>query len=124
MNFMLGVDPRSPVEDVQAGMTEDAKKAVKEIKALVADYSELVAEYARFLCPLDTGDLMSTIEVRISPDELTGTIKAGKGTSRPYAAWVEHGTVKTPPQPFMVPAAEQGEADFRNKGLAIIKRTL
>lgn len=62
--------------------------------------------YAKMLCPVDTGRLRNSITHTYDASEQ----KAYVGTNVEYAAYVEYGTSKTKPQPYIRPAvADHGD---------------
>jgi HK97 gp10 family phage protein len=88
---------------IRAGLAAAADRGVDR----AADH---IVNLAQQLCPVDEGDLRSTI--RKEGDAGTGErfVKAG-GISGPnkfvdYGAFVEYGTDKSPAQPFFFPAVE------------------
>ena len=65
--------------------------------------------YAKKLCPVDTGRLRNSI-THARYDENTEVI----GSNVEYAPYVELGTVKQTPQPYLRPAAENHSAEYKN----------
>lgn len=63
------------------------------------------AEHAGQPPYLRTGLLRASITVRTGRDE--GGFFAEVGSAAPYASWVELGTSKAPPHPFMVPSLDE-----------------
>lgn len=63
---------------------------------------------AKSLCPRRTG----VLERSISTDLMLGGLAAEIGPTEYYGQFVEHGTSKMPPQPFMGPAADREEPEF------------
>jgi HK97 gp10 family phage protein len=55
---------------------------------------------AKQVCPVDTGNLRSSIHIE------TGDLEATVGTNVEYAPYVEYGTYKMKAQPFMSVGAE------------------
>lgn len=64
-------------------------------------YDTVAAAQAR--CPVRTGHLRSTIGVDISPDGLGFEV----GATARYAGYVEFGTTRMAPQPYLMPAFNQ-----------------
>lgn len=62
---------------------------------------------AKTLAPVDTGNLENSISTTITGDGRTGTITAEIGPTAEYGAFVEYGTSRMGPQPYMTPAAER-----------------
>jgi len=73
--------------------------------------------------PIKTGVLAASIRTNLSRNKLSGSVTA-RGGKRPYAAWVEYGTVKTPAQPFLVPAATKFMGEFFRGVSAIVRKRL
>lgn len=80
-----------------------AKLASPELQAVLHAATEPIAEAARSRAPVATGRLRESIEVSNEPEGSVGVKMAW------YGRFVEHGTVKAPAHPFLVPAAEAGK---------------
>lgn len=61
-----------------------------------------IEQLAKTRCPVDTGNLRRSIHTEIKSDK-----EAEIGTPVEYAPYVEFGTIYQPPQPFLIPSAEQ-----------------
>ena len=95
--------------------TEEVLDGIVRAKARALEKIGLVAEgYAKRLCPVDTGRLRNSI-THTTDDEA-----AYIGTNVDYAVYVEMGTVNTPAQPYLKPAA----ADHMEKYRSILKSEL
>lgn len=88
MNINISV---SGAEDILQGVHDKLSSAI-ECGAQIA------ADAARNMCPVDTGTLKSSINVTGS--DMSARINADTD----YAGYVEFGTSKTAPQPYLVPA--------------------
>lgn len=88
--------------------------AVKSIKQV----AEAVRDEAKDLCPVDTGSLKKSIRVgtyaRPAKHIHSIRVTAGGHITNPktgrlvdYASYVEHGTSRNRPQPFMLPAIKK-----------------
>lgn len=100
----------SGLVEVRADNREAIANAID--RALVAALEEvgLVAEgYAKRACPVDTGRLRNSITHIV--DE--GTRHVVIGTNVEYAPYVELGTRRQKPQPFLKPAAEDHASTFK-----------
>lgn len=62
---------------------------------------------AKVLAPVDTGTLENSISTTITGDGRTGSIDAEIGPTAEYGSFVEYGTSRMGPQPYMAPAAER-----------------
>ena len=95
--------------------TDEVLDGISQAKARALEKIGLVAEgYAKRLCPVDTGRLRNSI-THTTDDEA-----AYIGTNVDYAVYVEMGTVNTPAQPYLKPAA----ADHMEKYRSILKSEL
>lgn len=77
-----------------------------QVAKAVADTTEQVRAAAEARAPRRTGTLAGSITG--SARGLRGTVEA---TAR-YAEFVEYGTYKDEPQPFMAPAADEADRSF------------
>lgn len=76
--------------------------------------AQLVLASAKFNCPVDTGALRNSIKA-----EITGT-SFEVGTDLYYAKFVEFGTVKQRPQPYLYPAI----AENRKRIIEIVQEEI
>jgi len=84
----------------------------EQAEALIQEYAEKIWKEARERVPVDTGNLRSTIEVRLTKTFLRG-IRAKVGTDRTtYAIHVEYGTQMMDAQPYLRPAFRKFKDDF------------
>lgn len=89
---------------------QEAQDGMKAAKARALEIIGGKAEsYAKKICPVDTGRLRNSI-THAQYDENTEVI----GSNVEYAPYVELGTVKQHPQPFLRPAAENHTIEYRN----------
>lgn len=71
----------------------------------------LTAEtYAKQECPVDTGRLRNSITHEVDMNEQAAII----GSNVEYAAYVELGTSKMAPRPYLRPAAENHSAEYKS----------
>lgn len=84
--------------------------AIDQALAKALEEVGLVAEgYAKKACPVDTGRLRNSITHQVRPSEKSVYI----GTNVEYAPYVELGTSRMKPQPFLRPAAADHEGTYR-----------
>lgn len=62
---------------------------------------------AKIIAPVDTGALRSSISTDFSGNAAAGRMSAEIGPTVDYAHFVENGTSRMAPQPYMRPAAER-----------------
>lgn len=77
-----------------------------KVSSAVDESTTSVAQTAQNLAPVDTGELRSSITA--NDGTMSGTVEAGTD----HAFYVEFGTSKMPPQPFMGPALDAEEDPF------------
>ena len=90
MNAKLTITPAA-ARAVRKRLDAATSRALHEI-------GKRAVVYARQNCPVDTGELRRSIGYRVSGNKLT------VGASAKHAPYVEHGTGRGPPRPFLRPA--------------------
>lgn len=79
---------------------------------------ESIRDDAKTICPVDTGSLRSSIRLQVRPKPTSHSISYGvsaggyvtnpkTGLKVNYASYIEYGTRKMRPQPYMRPAIEK-----------------
>lgn len=112
----------SPLEvnellEVRADNRAQFQNAFNKALARALEEIGLAAEgYAKRLCPVDTGRLRNSITHVTS----YGAKAVCIGTNVEYARYVEYGTRKQKPQPYLRPAAADHQETYRS----ILKRNL
>lgn len=86
---------------------EVGRVARREVKRTALN----VQRRARETVPVDTGRLRNSIAV----EELEGGLDAAIGTNVEYAPYVEFGTNRTRPKPYLLPAMESERGPFRDR---------
>ena len=103
----------SDVSDLLEVREDNAQRIADAIDQALAKALEevgLVAEgYAKKACPVDTGRLRNSITHQVRPSEKSVYI----GTNVEYAPYVELGTSRMEPQPFLRPAAADHEGTYK-----------
>jgi len=85
---------------------------VERVELVVAEYAEKIWKEARERVPVDTGNLRSTIEIRLTKAIMAG-VQAKVGTDRTtYAIHVEYGTQMMDAQPYIRPAFRKYRDEF------------
>lgn len=80
------------------GLSAIAEKISANLSDVIEAGANAVREEAKAICPVDTGALQSSIAVSVNGN--TAQISANTD----YAAFVEFGTSKMMPQPYLVPS--------------------
>lgn len=101
----------SGLVEVRADNREAIANAIDMALVTALEEVGLVAEgYAKRACPVDTGRLRNSITHIV--DE--GTRHVAIGTNVEYAPYVELGTTRQKPQPYLKPAAEDHASTYRS----------
>lgn len=94
---------------IEADNTDTIKDLVRAQTRVALEAVGLQAEnYAKRLCPVDTGNLRNSITH--TSDDDTAYI----GTNVEYAPYVEYGTSRTKAQPFLKPAANDHVSEYHD----------
>ena len=100
----------SGVLEIREDNAQRIADAIDQALAKALEEVGLVAEgYAKKACPVDTGRLRNSITHQVRPSEKSVYI----GTNVEYAPYVELGTSRMKPQPFLRPAAADHENTYR-----------
>lgn len=98
------------VLEIREDNAQQIADAIDQALAKALEEVGLVAEgYAKKACPFDTGRLRNSITHQVRPSEKSVYI----GTNVEYAPYVELGTSRTEPQPFLRPAAADHEGTYK-----------
>lgn len=92
-------------EGVLAGLGEQLHK---KLAVIVAETALAIESDAKLLCPVDTGFLRNSIQYRPVAD-----LEAEVVVGAEYGAYVEYGTYRTRPQPYLNPAFHAQIRRFR-----------
>lgn len=93
---------------VAADLTAQAASLVPRAAVVVRKTAFDTEADAKALAPVDTGMLRNSITTSVS----NGGLTAGVVATASYAHWVEGGTSRSSPQPFMGPATDRNAPKF------------
>lgn len=96
----MGIDT-SGLRELKADLGKLAARAVPVASRAVAKTAHDIEATAKQLAPVDTGNLQGSISTTLTA--LTAEI----GPTASYGDFVERGTSRMAPQPYMGPAADQ-----------------
>ncbi len=96
------------LEDLDELPDEQSQALEEEIHSIVETAGNNMVSYAQGIVPVRTGNLMASIFSDPDEENLAVTL----GASADYASFVEYGTVKMRPQPFLEPAATIGQEEM------------
>lgn len=94
------------IKDNSEAVKRDIAKAISNGLEAIGMTAET---YAKEDCPVDTGRLRNSITHEVSDKEQAVYI----GTNVEYAPYVELGTSKQAPRPFLKPAATQHSGEYK-----------
>lgn len=101
-----------PLRALSADLTAAGRQVGNKARAVVRKAAIDIERDAKALAPVDTGNLKSSIghsDLRIGT---TGSLVAEIGPTANYGVFLENGTSRMPPQPFMGPAADRNTPSF------------
>lgn len=106
---MISIDP-SGLAAVASAAAAAGARAGAQTRAAVAKTTADITGTARATAPVDTGALRNSITgtVSVSGAAVEGTV----GPSVHYGGYVELGTSRMAPQPYLFPALERHAAGF------------
>lgn len=96
----------SDLHKLASDMVRSGAELGPKSRVVVSKSTAAAGRTAKALCPVLSGELLNSIEIRV--DGLEGSVTAGTD----HAEYVEDGTSVMAPQPFMGPALEQNTAPF------------
>jgi HK97 gp10 family phage protein len=96
------------LEDLDELPDQQSEALEEEVHNIVETAADNMVSYAQGIVPVRTGNLLSSIFSEIDEDDLSVTL----GATADYASFIEYGTVKMRPQPFLEPAAAIGQEEM------------
>lgn len=98
----LNIDA-SEVRALAADLRRAGPAAIRPAQRAVRKTAHDIESDGKILCPVDTGNLRSSISTSV----LRGGFAAEIGPTADYGHYVEHGTSVQAPQPYMRPAFDR-----------------
>jgi len=102
----IGIDVDG-LDAVVKEFTWRAKRVTPEAGKVTVEYAEKAAQKMRDTVPIDQGDVLDSIDADSMPTIGMGSVYADAGPGHFVARFLENGTVKMSPRPFVGPAADQ-----------------
>lgn len=90
-----------------------------KINAVLEEGAHLIEHRAKDRVPVDTGRLRDAIHVEREGPATMAVIAGNKEAF--YGHIVEHGGVRQPAQPFLMPATEESRAEIVASAIAVLK---
>lgn len=108
--------------------TEDLGQAPgrvgKEVASAVRKTTQDVVRGAKIGSPVDTGNLRASISSEVEGDGRTSSVRAEIGPTANYGGFVELGTSRMGPQPYLGPAFDTATESFAEVLGTIAERSL
>ena len=98
----------SDLRRLQREMQESLAYAPVEAQRIIDENAARVEMHQVMLVPVLSGDTQRSIDTEDGPDGLSAEI----GPDTHYAPYVEHGTSRMAPQPFVEPALDRVKPQF------------
>ena len=99
-----------PNAKLTSNLTAIALKAPEAAKAALLQTAADIVDVAKQIVPVDTGALKQSIGA-----EPQSSTEVWVGSDKEYAPYVEFGTSRQSPQPYLVPAMAQSEDTFKKR---------
>lgn len=96
------------VSDLRAAPGRVGQKVAAGVRKSAAD----VEAGAKARAPVDTGNLRNSITTSVEGDGRSGAVTATVGPTANYGGYVEYGTSRMGPQPYLGPAFDQVVPSF------------
>jgi len=96
------------MEDLDELPDQQSEALEEEVHNIIETAGDNMVGYAQGIVPVRTGNLMASIFSEYSDDDLSITL----GASADYASFIEYGTVKMRPQPFLETASAIGQEEM------------
>lgn len=96
-----------------AGELAAGGRLIDDIADAVEQAAATVQRLARERVPVRTGDLARSIDVTVEGPSRAASLTVSIGSDLQYAPYVEHGTFRSQPRPFLGPAFEEGQSELR-----------
>jgi len=98
--MQFSVDP-SQIIKLDAELAAASAVVVKKVSTAIAKTALDIEADSKALCPVDTGFLRNSISSDIKP------LEAEIGPTAEYGAYVEYGTSRAGPQPYITPSFDR-----------------
>lgn len=114
----------SEVLQLADDITHNAAQTLPKAQLIVQKTGHDLVAAAQAVCPVDTGNLKNSISVDVTDDGLG--FEAGPTAF--YGLYVEQGTSRMSPEPYMTPTADlilpRGEEALAQLGIQVISRSV
>ena len=101
-----------PLRKLSRDLAGEKGRVGARVAQVVRKTASDITRDARINSPVDTGNLRSSIGHTLTGDGRNRTIRAEIGPTASYAGFLEFGTSRMAPRPYLFPAADRHEAAF------------
>lgn len=108
---MASVDT-SQMRKFASDLRTESGRVSKRGATVVRKVSQGIVRDAKTLAPVDTGNLRNSISATVTGDGRTNRMSAEIGPTAHYGIYLELGTSKMSPRPYLFPAADRWEPVF------------
>lgn len=109
---MFSIDGVEEIRSVARALDLSDKTTRQRAEQVVRKSALAVERGAKLRAPVDTGNLRNSINTVVSGGRGSGAIVAEVGPEASYGVYVEVGTWKMAPQPYLGPAFDEVEPGF------------
>lgn len=117
-NNQSGGDTKTLIEVREDNREQIADALAGAVASALEGMGLLAERYAKNGCPVDTGRLRNSITHTLDMHGSSGDVYIG--TNVEYGKWVENGTSRQKPRPYLKPAVTRHTDEYRS----ILKRNL
>lgn len=110
--MIVEIDGIDNVRDLAATLERSAQRAGADGAKVVRRCAAQVETFAKALAPVDTGLLRNSISTDMVNDGRFASVTAEIGPTANHGSFVELGTSRQAPQPYMFPAGDRVEPIF------------
>jgi HK97 gp10 family phage protein len=107
---VLRIDGVEEVRAVARSLANADKATARKAQAVVRSSALAIERGAKLRAPVDTGALRSSINTTLAAG--AASISAEVGPEVSYGIFLEYGTWRMPPQPYLGPAFDEVEPSF------------
>lgn len=102
----------SQIRELSLDLGKSTPRIGSQVAQVVRRTAAAVERDAKMLAPVDTGNLRNSIGTSMAGGAGAASVAAEVGPTANYGAYVEYGTSRMAPQPYLGPALDRHEQPF------------